>query len=115
MFIGHFAVGFAAKRYAPRASLGVLIAAPIFLDLLWPLFLLAGVERARIDPGNTIVSPLSFDYYPWSHSLLMAGVWGMNFKHMPELDWLFGYPIALAVIAISAVVPLYWFRRRGWL
>lgn len=43
MFPGHFAVGFAAKRFAPRASLGALIAAPLLLDLLWPLFLLAGV------------------------------------------------------------------------
>ena len=47
--------------------------------------------------------------------VLMAGIWGMNFKHMPELEWLYGYPMAWATIAISAVVPLYWFRRRGWL
>lgn len=46
---------------------------------------------------------------------LIAGVYGMNFEHMPELKWLFGYPFALTLILASAVLP-YWFaRRRGWL
>jgi hypothetical protein len=75
MFIGHYAVGFAAKKYAPRTSLAVLMIAPLFLDLLWPIFVLAGWERARIDPGNTAVTPLDFISYPISHSLLMAVVW----------------------------------------
>ena len=52
MFIGHFAVGFASKRAAPRASLGVLMAAPLFLDLLWPIFLIAGIESVRIEPAT---------------------------------------------------------------
>ena len=47
--------------------------------------------------------------------VLIAGIWGMNFKHMPELDWGLGYLMALTVIALSAVAPLYWFRRRGWI
>ena len=76
MFIGHFAVGFAAKRAAPRASLGVLLAAPMLADLLWPIFLTAGWERVRIEPGNTAFTPLAFDSYPYSHSLLMLAVWG---------------------------------------
>ena len=49
------AVGFAAKRFAPRTSLGWLLAAPMFLDLIWPLFGLTGLEAARIDPGNNRV------------------------------------------------------------
>jgi membrane-bound metal-dependent hydrolase YbcI (DUF457 family) len=76
MFIGHYAVGFAAKKAAPKLSLGVLLAAPQLLDMLWPIFLLAGIERVRIDPGNMPFTPLAFDSYPWSHSLLMAAVWG---------------------------------------
>jgi len=60
MFVGHYAVGFAAKHLAPRASLGVLMAAPVLLDLLWPVFLALGWEQVRIDPGNTAVSPLDF-------------------------------------------------------
>lgn len=46
---------------------------------------------------------------------LIAGIYGMNFKHMPELQWLFGYPFALALILITAVGPLWLARRRGWL
>lgn len=79
MFIGHFAVGFAGKRFAPHASLAILIAAPLFLDLLWPIFLLFGWERVRIDPGNTRFTPLDLIYFPWSHSLLMSIVWATSF------------------------------------
>ncbi len=79
MFIGHFAVGLASKRVAPQASLGVLFAAPLLLDLLWPVFLLLGWETVRIEPGNTRFTPLAFESYPWSHSLLMAGVWALLF------------------------------------
>ena len=77
LFIGHFAVGFAAKRAAPRTSLGLLIAAPAFLDILWPVFLALGWERVHIEPGNTAFTPLNFEWYPWSHSLLMSVVWGL--------------------------------------
>lgn len=45
---------------------------------------------------------------------LIAGIWGMNFKNMPELGWTWGYPLGLAVIVLSAVLPLIWFRRKGW-
>jgi len=76
MFIGHFAVGFAARRLAPRTSLGLLIGSAVGLDLLWPAFVLAGWEEVRVEPGNTAFTPLAFVHYPWSHSLLMAGVWG---------------------------------------
>lgn len=79
MFIGHYALGFGAKKTAPRLSLGVLLAAPQLLDMLWPVFLLTGVERVRIEPGHTPFTPLAFDSYPWSHSLLMAAVWGALF------------------------------------
>jgi hypothetical protein len=79
MFIGHFAVGFAAKKFAPRASLAPLIAAPLFADILWPPFLLLGLEHVRIDPGNTLYTPLDLYDYPWSHSLLMSIVWATAF------------------------------------
>ncbi len=44
----------------------------------------------------------------------MAGIWGMNFKDMPELSWAWGYPFAWAIIILSAVIPLIWFKWRGW-
>jgi hypothetical protein len=75
MFIGHFAVGFAAKSLAPRVSLGTLFLAAQFIDLLWPTFLLMGLERVRIEPGATAVTPLVFEHYPWSHSLLAVLGW----------------------------------------
>lgn len=50
MFIGHIAVGFAAKKLAPKASLGTLMVAPMLLDGLWPIFRFAGPEHARIAP-----------------------------------------------------------------
>jgi hypothetical protein len=77
MFIGHFALGFAAKPVEPRLSLGVLLAAPQLLDLIWPLFVLAGIERVEIAPGNTAFTPLAFTYYPWSHSLVASLVWAV--------------------------------------
>ena len=46
--------------------------------------------------------------------VLVAGIYGMNFHFMPELSWLYGYPYGLALIAISAAVPLLWFKWRGW-
>jgi magnesium transporter len=46
---------------------------------------------------------------------LVAGIYGMNFRFMPELAWSWGYPFALAVIVLSAVLPLAWFKWRGWL
>src|SRR5712691_11150935 len=79
MFIGHEAIGFASKRLAPRTSLGWLIAAPLLLDLLWPIFLLLGIEHVRIQRGITRMSPFDFTDYPWSHSLLMSVVWGIAF------------------------------------
>ena len=51
-----------------------------FLDLLWPLFLLTGIERVEIDPGNTVVTPLAFVHYSYSHSLAMTFVWATIFS-----------------------------------
>ncbi len=75
MFIGHFGAGFGAKALAPRVSLGWLFAAAQFIDLLWPSLLLAGVERVRIAPGATAVTPLVFEHYPVSHSLAAVLGW----------------------------------------
>jgi hypothetical protein len=76
MFVGHLAVALAAKRSAPAANLGWLMAGVTALDLLWPIFLLAGLEQLRIVPGATAFNPFVFESYPWSHSLVMSVVWG---------------------------------------
>jgi membrane-bound metal-dependent hydrolase YbcI (DUF457 family) len=76
VFVGHLALAFASKRFDARPSLGWYVAAVTTLDLIWPIFVLLGLEHVSIAPGNTAFTPLAFDSYPWSHSLLMAAVWG---------------------------------------
>ena len=46
---------------------------------------------------------------------LIASIYGMNFRHMPELDWWFGYPLALGLMVLAAVLPYLYFKRKGWL
>src|SRR4051812_40872743 len=77
MFIAYYGVGFAAKRAAPRASLGTLFLAAQFLDFLWPFLLLFGVEHLRVQPGLMAASPFDLYDYPWSHSLATAVLWGV--------------------------------------
>ncbi len=74
MFIGHYAVALGAKKWTPKVSLDTLFLSTQFVDLLWPLFLLLGFEDVRIDPGNTAVTPLDFNHYPYTHRLLGAVV-----------------------------------------
>jgi hypothetical protein len=75
MFIGHYAVGLASKQFAPRSSLAALIAAPILLDLIWPLFLLFGWEHVSIVPNANPFLRLQFDSYPISHGLIAVLGW----------------------------------------
>lgn len=76
MFLGHFALAMAAKKVAPKASLGTLVFSAQFADCLWPILLLLGIEQAQIAPGITRVTPVDFISYPFSHSLLLQLVWG---------------------------------------
>jgi len=76
MFVGHAAIALAGKSRSPTLPLGWLFAATFGLDLLWPVFLLLGIEQVSIPPVAAGFANLSFDWYPWSHSLLMALVWG---------------------------------------
>src|SRR5215471_9201289 len=82
MFVGHYAVGLAAKRFAPRTSLGVLIAGPILLDLLWPIFLLVGWEYVSIEPNRNPFLRLQFDFYPISHGLVAVIGWATLFASL---------------------------------
>ena len=77
MFIGHFAVGLASKRAAPRTSLGWLMAAPMALDLLFPILLVAGIERASVVPNSDPFLRMSLDAIPWSHSLATSALWSV--------------------------------------
>ena len=77
MFVGHLGLAFAAKRAAPSLNLGWTMAAVSALDLLWPVFVLNGVEDATIRVGATAYMPVVFDSYPWSHSLATSVIWGL--------------------------------------
>ena len=79
MFIGHFAIGLWTKKKDQLPSLAMLFLAVQFLDLIWPIFVLFGIETLSIDPGNTEMTPLNFEFYPYSHSLFMALVWAVLF------------------------------------
>ena len=78
MVLGHFGVGFGAKRFAPKVSLGTLFIAVQWADLLWPVLLLLNIEHVELRKGDPKF-PLDFTYYPVTHSLLMGMVWGFLF------------------------------------
>jgi magnesium transporter len=69
---------------------------------------LINIEQNNIIKVLTVVSVVGVP------PTLIASMYGMNFKMMPELEWAWGYPYALTLIALSAILPLLWFRRRGW-
>lgn len=112
MFVGHIGVGLASKAAAPKTSLGWLVAAPLALDLLWPIFLLLGWEQVRIEPGATRVTPLDFVSYPLSHSLVWACGWGVLLAAV--FRWVGGGKKAAWVIAALVVShwPLDWLMHR---
>lgn len=103
MFLGHFAVALVAKPLAPRASLGTLTFAALWIDLLWPMLLLIGIERVRIEPGATATTPLVFEHHPWSHSLLAVLLWAaaLGLVRLATKD------VASAIV-ISALVVSHW-------
>jgi hypothetical protein len=102
MFLGHYALGLAAKRASPDLSLGVLFLAAQLADILWPFLLAAGLEHVRIDPGNTAFTPLDFVSYPYSHSLLLLPIWGL------AVGWLFARGNRRGIAIITALAASHW-------
>jgi membrane-bound metal-dependent hydrolase YbcI (DUF457 family) len=104
LFIGHYALALAAKRVAPRTSLGTLFVAPTLADLLWPVFLLLGWEQARVVPGANPFLVLWLDDFPVSHSLVTLIAWGALF------GWLYrmrtGY--ARGALVVGLLVVSHW-------
>lgn len=64
---------------------------------------------------NTIIKIFSVLAVALMPPTLVGTIYGMNFKHIPELEWEYGYPLALALMVISAVLPWLYFKRKGWL
>ena len=104
MFIGHYAIGLAAKRADPKLSLGTTFLACQWIDLVWPLLLIAGIEHARVAPGDTRFTPLDFYDYPWTHSLAMVLAWGGVFA----ATWFTWRKRVGSAILLAAVVVSHW-------
>ncbi|TYB32891.1 MAG: magnesium and cobalt transport protein CorA, partial [Flexistipes sinusarabici] len=80
------------------------------LDYIHNIFLgLLGIEQNKVVKIFTVVSVI---FLP---PTLIASIYGMNFEFMPELDWLFGYPFSLGLMLISAILPIFIFKKKGWL
>lgn len=106
MFIGHCGLAFAAKRVAPTLSLGTLLVAALFADLLWPLLVLARLESFQIRIGGTAVMPLEFLNHPYSHSLLALSFWGVI---LAGLRAVFVRSGPLPLLALGLLVVSHWF------
>lgn len=74
----------------------------------------ASVGRISIEQ-NAIIKIFSVAAVVFLPPTLVASIYGMNFNHMPELEWLLGYPMALLMMVLSAVLPYLWFKKKGWL
>jgi membrane-bound metal-dependent hydrolase YbcI (DUF457 family) len=105
MFIGHLGLSFAAKKAAPRVSLGTLFIATQFVDILWPFLLVFHIEKVAITPGYTKTNAFEFQYYPYTHSLFMGIVWGAV---VGFIYWLFKRETRGAVV-VGLCVLSHWF------
>ena len=101
MFIGHYAVALAAKRAAPRTSLGTLFLAVQLADMLWPVLLILGWEQAHFVPGPNPFLTLWLDSIPISHSLLTLIAWGVLFAAVYRMRT--GYAKGAIVVALAVV------------
>lgn len=104
MFVGHYGPAFAVKAADRTIPLWLLFLAVQFVDVLWAIFVLVGVEKVRIVPGITAASPLDLYYVPYTHSLIgsiaWAGVAAVAYKLTPRLgSWKAALWIALAVFS----------------
>jgi membrane-bound metal-dependent hydrolase YbcI (DUF457 family) len=105
MFIGHFALSFAAKKAAPKVSLGTLFIATQFVDILWPFLLLFNIEKVAIVPGYTKSNALDFLHFPYTHSLLAGIFWGI----VVGLGYLLFRKDRQGAIVIALCVLSHWF------
>ena len=105
MFVGHIALAYAAKRVRPDISLGWYYAAVAALDLIWPVFLLLGIEQVDLTTRGTIFTPVVFTSYPWSHSLVMSLMWGILLAGLARA---FGTTRGAAPLLVGLVVS-HWF------
>ena len=117
MFIGHYAVGFAGRAAlrspGARPSLGTWFLAVQWLDLVWPVFVMLGIERLEVKPTGNPFLNLAFTYYPWTHSLLAAIAWSGAFaavyhsrtRNLKAAVWLAGAVLSHWVLDFIVHIP----------
>ena len=105
MFAGHYTSAFVAKAASPRTPLWILLLAAQFVDVLWVLAILAGIEHVRLDPGLPS-NPLDLYDMPWTHSLVATAVWSAV-AFVATTRWLRLTTRDGAMVA--AVVASHWF------
>jgi membrane-bound metal-dependent hydrolase YbcI (DUF457 family) len=104
MFIGHVALGLAAKRFAPRAPLSLLLAAPLVSDLLFPILLLLGREQMRLIPGEHGFLAMELVHMPYSHSLLASVGWAA----LLGLGYFAWRRDSRGALVLALLVPSHW-------
>lgn len=102
MFIGHYGISFAARSFEKTIPLWLLFLAVQFVDVVWAILVLAGIEKVRIVPGITATNPLDLYYMPYTHSLVGAAVWSLI--ALAAYKFARGGPTAGAVLIGLAVV-----------
>jgi hypothetical protein len=104
MLIGHFGVGLAARRLAPRAPMALLLAAPLFLDLLWPVFFFLGLERFEVRQDVRGFLSLDLQHVPYTHGLVTSLAWSAAFA---AAYWLWRKD-ARGALVLAALVFSHW-------
>lgn len=105
VFVGHYSTAFVAKAAAPRTPLWVLLLAAQFVDVLWDVFVLLGLEHFRLDPSLPS-NPLDLYHMPYTHSLVATGVWSAVGFLLATRILVLGRREA---VAVALVVGSHWF------
>lgn len=98
MFAGHYAAAIAVKAAEPRAPFWALVAGCQLVDIAWAGLMIAGVERAQVDP-TLPGSALVLEHMPWTHSLPAAFVWSLAALLAARFLLRLGWPVAVAIAA----------------
>jgi hypothetical protein len=106
VFVGHYGAAFLAKRVQPKAPLWALLLAVMWVDVLWAIFILTGLEHARLDPSLPGF-PVELEHMPLTHSLVATGVWAAFGWAVARYG--FGWPGGVAA-AVGAAVASHWFH-----
>ena len=111
MFIGHYGVAFALKKYAPKTSLGILFVAAQLVDIVFFILVPLGIENLRIIPGFTEASPFDLYNYPITHTA-ESGSFNNGGPQIP-LNTGDIVVVVVVVVAVLAVAVFYFWRKRA--